>query len=196
MLAQNANRASGEAIRIALAYRRAGFSVIPIKARGKAPLVRQWQRFSAALPSEEEIQSWWHQFPAANLGCVCGPAPNLVVLDVDGPDGESSLERRDIPDTPRACTGEGSHYYFTFPHRAPLRNYTKFLPGLDLRATGGQVVAPPSRHVNGRRYQWEVMPVNLALSLADIGIYWTAATAPLAPPPAWLIEVLMHHEAA
>ena len=35
------------------------------------------------------------------------------------------------------------------------------LPGIDLRATGGYVVAPPSLHVSGNRYEWLARPVQI-----------------------------------
>jgi hypothetical protein len=40
---------------------------------------------------------------------------------------------------------------------APIRNSAgKLGPGLDIRATGGYVLAPPSIHPTGRRYEWSV----------------------------------------
>jgi hypothetical protein len=49
-------------------------------------------------------------------------------------------------------------------------------PGVDIRARGGYIVAPPSRHICGRGYHWSVDH--------------HPAETPLAPPPAWLIERL------
>src|SRR5690606_26926342 len=43
-------------------------------------------------------------------------------------------------------------FYFATP--GDLRTRPGFLPGLDLKAAGGYVVAPPSLHASGRRYEW------------------------------------------
>jgi hypothetical protein len=44
-----------------------------------------------------------------------------------------------------------------------LRNLTNLdeLPGLDLKADGGYVIAPPSLHASGRRYRWVEEPEGL-----------------------------------
>jgi hypothetical protein len=49
-------------------------------------------------------------------------------------------------------------------------------PGIDIRARGGYIVAPPSRHICGREYAWSVDHHPQDVSLA--------------PPPDWLIERL------
>jgi hypothetical protein len=54
--------------------------------------------------------------------------------------------------------------------------------GIDVRARGGYIVAPPSRHMSGREYTWSVDG-----HPADI---------PLVPTPDWLIARLTTHTAA
>jgi hypothetical protein len=49
-------------------------------------------------------------------------------------------------------------------------------PGIDIRARGGFVVAPPSRHISGRSYCWSVD--------------FHPQDVPLAPAPDWLIARL------
>src|SRR5262249_28402607 len=36
----------------------------------------------------------------------------------------------------------------------------KFLPGVDSRADGGYIIAAPSAHISGNRYQWKHLPPN------------------------------------
>ncbi len=64
-----------------------------------------------------------------------------------GPDDLAALRATFHVRTGR--TEAGWHYYV-----APtgLRNGAGLLPGVDLRAAGGYVVAPPSRHASGRTY--------------------------------------------
>ena len=37
------------------------------------------------------IRSWYKHFPQSNIGIVTGQRTGLIVLDVDGPDGEATL---------------------------------------------------------------------------------------------------------
>ncbi len=57
-----------------------------------------------------------------------------------------------VPLTPRCETGSGMHYYFKHPGGEVRNSAGRLGPGLDIRADGGYVVAPPSRHPNGRTY--------------------------------------------
>ncbi len=107
------------------------------------------------------IRRWWTQWPEANIGIETEGA-GLVVVDVD-PDhgGEQSWNRllRDhgpaLHATLRVRTGTGMHLYFRAPDE-PIRSGVGILgPGLDIRAAGGYVVAPPSRHVSGAAYRVE-----------------------------------------
>jgi hypothetical protein len=145
--------------RAAIEYVRRGWSVIPVRARGKIPLVR-WEPYQSRRSSEAEIEAWFRQWPDANIGVVTGEVSNLVVLDVDpqhgGAESLRELEQKNgvLPPTVQAVTGGGGrHLYFGFPLH-PLRNRAGLAPGLDLRAEGGMVVVPPSVHPSGRAYQW------------------------------------------
>jgi len=121
------------------------------------------------------IRAWWGQWPNANIGIVTGAVSGLVVLDQDGPEAEETLKDKHLPPTPCAFTGQGVHRYFAHPGKE-VRNFARKLPGLDLRGDGGYVVAPPSLHVSGRRYEWAEN-----LSPEDIE---------LAPCPEWLLELV------
>lgn len=175
----------------ALSYRRSGWVPVPtfeIRARegrpvcscaagaacqspGKHPRVR-WADLD--LPDEAQIAAWWRRWPGAGVALRTGGATGLVVLDVD-PDhgGDASLEaltraEGDLPATLAVVTGGGGrHFYFSAPD-AHLRNDAGRVlgPGLDIRADGGIVIAPPTRHVSGRRYEW--------------------TEGPLTPLPAWM----------
>lgn len=62
----------------------------------------------------------------------------------------------EVYDTLRAVTGSGGdHLYFRRPAGLEIGNSAGRLgPGLDVRAIGGYVIAPPSVHPNGRPYAW------------------------------------------
>jgi hypothetical protein len=80
-----------------------------------------------------------------------------------GLSGRSLKALGTIPDTLRANSGRidglgeraGFHLYFNYPTGVGLRSRVGTLGrGLDVRATGGYVVAPPSRHCSGLHYEW------------------------------------------
>ena len=106
-----------------------------------------------------EIEAWWERWPAANVGIVTGWISSVVVLDVDPRHGgDASLaaieaKHGPMPETVSCASGGGGrHLYFAHPtHLVPTR---PLAVGLDLKAEGGMVVAPPSRHVSGGVYRW------------------------------------------
>jgi len=113
-----------------------------------------------------------------------------VVIDVDprhgGDESWSAIEREhEIPPTWRALTGGGGeHILFACPDGveiacviASLTNDPPLGAGIDVRARGGYIVAPPSRHISGGVYAWSVDH--------------HPADVPLAPAPDWLIARLV-----
>ena len=48
-----------ELLDAALAYREAGWSVIPIRQDGSKKAAVQWTEYQSRLPSREEVASWW-----------------------------------------------------------------------------------------------------------------------------------------
>ena len=135
-----------------------GFRVHPLVPQQKRPLLTGWPEL--ATTDEATITEWWTTWPNANVGIATGAASGIVVLDVDPKNGGAeSLERlkqdaTDWPDTMTVLTGSGGlHFYFAY--QAGLRNLNSELgPGLDIKTDRGQVVAPPSIHPNGNRYEW------------------------------------------
>jgi hypothetical protein len=144
----------------ALEYLGRGWGIVPIESRGKRPLVR-WEEFQRRLPLQEDVRGWFRRWPNANLGIVTGKISGLAVIDVDprhgGAEALSALEctYAQLPPTASVLTGGGGrHLYFSCPGE-PLRSRVALAPGIDLRAEGGLVVAPPSIHSSGGRYRWE-----------------------------------------
>jgi hypothetical protein len=118
------------------------------------------------------IDAWWRRWPDANIGIATGQVSGVAVLDVDDLEALKDLEAEHgpLPETVTATTGRGIHAYFRCPPGG-LRSRV-VPPGVELRADGSYVVAPPSQHWSGRQYAWEVAP-NEA-ELADL--------------PDWLLE--------
>jgi hypothetical protein len=89
---------------------------------------------------------------------VTGAISGIVVLDLDGEEGEASLNSLGhLPVTPKVRTGRGHHLYFKHPGTF-VGNPVNTMPGLDVRGDGGYVVAPPSIHPDGSVYEWALHP--------------------------------------
>ena len=115
-----------------------------------------WTDYQRRQPNDTEIAEWIRRWPGCNVGIVTGAISGIIVLDVDGTQGETELARLgDVPPTPTVRTGNGRHLYFRHPG-GTVSNFAGKRPGLDLRGDGGCVVAPPSVHRNGATYRWEI----------------------------------------
>lgn len=180
----------------ALEYARRGWQVFPVhgihnarctcgrgdcSSPGKHPLVGRGVR--DATTEEGAIRVWWKHWRLANVAIATGSASGVIVIDVDVPEGERSLELLEdmgpgLLTTLSAITGSGGrHLYFRAPEHqlgnavGTLPGVDRELPGIDLRAEGGYVLAPPSLHISGGRYTW----CELDAELADV--------------PSWLRQV-------
>ncbi|MGC8489899.1 MAG: bifunctional DNA primase/polymerase [Clostridia bacterium] len=190
----------------AIAYVLRGWPVIPLHyptdagcscVRGsdcpspsKHPMIRDW--VTRASTDTQDAGRWWHGTESGpNIGILTGSRSGLLILDVDPRHGgDVSLETLEerwgcLPDTVVSMTGGGGrHFWFqapsdrTVPSSANVGGYR----GLDVRAEGGMVVAPPSVHASGRQYGWE------ASSHPD--------DVPLALAPAWLQHIVSGLEPA
>jgi hypothetical protein len=127
---------------------------------GKHPRVRNG--LNAATTDELQVRRWWGRWPHANVGIRTGAESGLVVVDVDpAHGGAESLDRlvsvhgRFFDGTRTVRTGGGGwHFYFRHPGEL-VRNDTgrRLGPGIDVRGDGGYVLAPPSLHSTGNRYE-------------------------------------------
>lgn len=115
---------------------------------GKHPRTRNGLK--EATTDAARIQTWWTEWPDANVAIATGRDSGLVVLDVDRPEILNGWQS----DTLAAQTGKGQHLYFVLNGAAAKNSVCKLGDGLDLRGDGGYVVAPPSRHATGVSYTW------------------------------------------
>ncbi len=116
------------------------------------------------------IHRWWHVWPDANIGIRTGG--RLLVVDVDprthGTETLALLEAQHgaFPPTYEVITGSpGRHLYFAVTDGTEIRG-RRLGPGVELKAAGNYVVAPPSMHFSGRQYQWKVGDGKVAMAPA------------------------------
>jgi hypothetical protein len=142
----------------ALAYAAAGLPVFPCVPRGKRPAIPRG--FLAATTNPETIRRYW-RLADRNIGIPTGSISGFWILDIDQPDGESSLRALEakhgpLPATVEAITGSGGrHLWFRYTC-AIQSTAARIAPGIDTRGDGGFVIAPPSIHESGRAYAWSV----------------------------------------
>lgn len=159
----------------AIEYAKKGFAVFPLKYRDKVPLTRNGCK--DATTDVAQIKAWWQKYPNANIGLATGSvSQNVFVIDLDidedcGIDGYHSLEdwqreHGDFPETWTAITGRGG-YHLYYRGNGRIKNRAGIIDGVDIRGNGGYVVAPPSIHKNGNRYEWEYSPDEFEIAKTD-----------------------------
>lgn len=129
------------------------------RVEGKHPRIDEGRREGSTDPAQ--IREWWERWPDSNIALVCGGRSGIIAFDVDkksgGYDSLMRIERRmgSLPLTVTSKTGGGGiHILFSHPGKLEVRNRNGLWPGIDIRADGGRIVAPPSRHKSGNRYEW------------------------------------------
>lgn len=165
---------SNEFLDAAIEYASKGMAVFPLKPRAKEPITKNGVK--DATTNFNTIEKWWSKHPNSNIGIACGqPSSGLLVIDLDvkenGINGMDTLhnwerDNGELPETVRSITGKGgAHILYRIGHKE--KNRVNLLEGVDVRSDGGYIVAPPSVHPNGRRYEWEYDPEEYDIAEAD-----------------------------
>ena len=156
-----------------------GWYVHPSRPGRKKPATPHAWKDATTNPAV--ITEWWSGYPDLNVAVATGPS-QLVVVDIDvkegGPNGIvewCQLVAHHVDTEPATFEVEtpsgGLHLYFQAPTDSTIGNSAgKLAPGIDVRAQGGYVVAPPSV-VGGNRYT-------------------VREDRPVAVAPSWLVELL------
>lgn len=169
-------------LKAALTLADLGYRVFPCRAGDKVPATAHGCK--DATTDEDQIIAWWEHEPNYNIGVS---TDGLLVVDVDPlPNGGRNEFADDIDQlasllvsagtsTPRG----GTHFWFRQPAGADLRNTASTIaPGVDTRANGGYVLAPPSVIADVGQYHW--MP----------GYPLDVGPQSLANAPDWILDLL------
>lgn len=185
-----------------LLYLRLGFALLPIwglrpednhlmcgcgdaacTSPGKHPIGSLAPQGVHSATTDPSAINRWRRVGPANLAIATGEISGIFALDVDprhdGDETLRALERTHapLPESWRFQTGGGGeHILFRHPDGHVPSRPNALGPGLDVKADGGYIVAPPSRHLSGRTY--------------EISVDHHPDDVPLAEPPAWLIAAL------
>lgn len=165
--------ANNPMLEAALDYILEGFRVFPVGS-DKKPLTKHGLK--DATQTQLGVKEYWGKYPNAGIGLL---TDGLIVLDFDagkgGHESKVAIEAQygSLPRTRTHRTGGGGlHYIYRNPNERDIRNTVSLggYQGVDLRGSGGYIVAPPSLHESGRKYE----------VLDDCEI---------APAPSWLLEL-------
>jgi hypothetical protein len=182
----------------ALEFARTGFKVFPLhtplsdgscschracgRDNGKHP--RTLDGLKSATTDTAQVAKWWGMWGEANIGILTGKESGCVVIDVDPRHGGDDTLRKllakhgQLDEKVFVKTGGGGwHLYFAHPGFYVKSRANALGPGVDVKGEGGYVVAPPSLHASGARYEWGAEFVSLpempewlkALLQADAG---------------------------
>jgi len=167
-----------ERLNAALGYAAAGWHIVPLwwplksgcacpkgqacPSCGKHPIIAGG--VNAASDDPITIAKWWQRWPDANVGVRTGAASGIIAVDID-PRHQGDVSWAElvaingqIPSTVESMTGGGGrHIIWAYPPGGRIASRANLMPGIDIRADGTLIVAPPSRHSSGREYVWEAM---------------------------------------
>jgi hypothetical protein len=153
----------------ARAYAGLGWFVFPLRPGSKEPFAGT-HGFHDASRNPDLVETWWRRHPGANIGLATGHGFSAV--DIDSGEALTELRKRaaggELLWGPVSRTRRGWHLFFAgdVPSRAGV------VPHVDVRGTGGYLVAPPSV-VDGVPYRWIAGP-----------------ETPVSPPSPWLARLL------
>lgn len=150
---------------------------------GKHP-VKQWAN-DAEFMSSADLWAHFEEL-GRNIGIRTGAISGIWVLDIDGPEGESTLDAltaehgTEWTETLQFRTGSGGrHLVFSWDPEFPVSCSTGSIgdistPKIDIRGDGGYIVAPPSR--------------------SSKGLYSVLRDAPILPGPSFALEAFARYK--
>jgi hypothetical protein len=166
-----------------------GFTVVPAHPVDKRPVV-SWAKYQAAEPPTEEVEYWLSsaKFSGCNWAIITGK--QIVVVDADS-DAAMAYVESNLTHTPRTVrTSKGKHYYFQADKNFEIRNGVNPDLRIDLRGSGGCVIAPGSIHESGHIYErqddpgvdvdWRMLPKLSAHDLRKIDNFNVPKPQPVA----------------
>lgn len=166
-----------------------GWSILPVKPSEKRPYMTNWLQYQHTKATKEMADSWFTSLTGAGVGMVTGRISGVVVLDVESYCNipiDELLCRYPTQMISRTGTG-GYHLFYLYPNGvSKIANRVGIFEGADIRADGGFIVLPPTRHPNGKLYEW--------VKKGPLGVFPKALldiqSQPKAQGDGWITEAL------
>lgn len=130
-------------------YLKRGLLIFPCKE--KKPLTETG--FKAASKDPAQIKKWWTTWPTAQFGIPTGQVNSLLVVDIDGPEGQAWLARQNWDATFTVETSPGHLQLWFMQPKGVITKCTagQIAEGVDIFGDGGYVIGPFSLHHETRR---------------------------------------------
>jgi DNA polymerase-1 len=106
-----------------------------------------------ATTDAARITTWWTLWPDANIGVAPGPA-GLIDIAPDSPEWWGEFKAQGLPTTAHFRSGGGDGHEHWLYLRGDIPSVRIARRGEYDVLTDGYFVAPPSRHISGRLYEW------------------------------------------
>ena len=161
----------------ALRYANTGFRVLPLnhiqdgvcscgdsecRSPGKHPLVvpsvGMFGGVHSATTDRDTLIEVFTEYPQANIGIAI--PDDMIDIDIDPRNGgDTTIDNLQeqygkLPDTAMQFTGGGGLHYL-YRKDPSIKVAGKLGNGIDVKSSGGYILAEPSGHVSGRAYVWE-----------------------------------------
>lgn len=134
-----------------------GWSILPVKPDEKRPYMQNWLQYTKEKAGKATLENWFTHLSGAGVGVVTGKISGVLVIDVEH-DCPRPIEDvlKQYPTNMVSRSGSGGyHLFYQYPsNKGRVSNRVQFQPGMDLRADGGFIVLPPTRHPSGGQYEW------------------------------------------
>lgn len=128
-----------------------GWSILPVTPGEKRPAVPSWTQYQKRKPTRDELREWFKN-PDIGVGVVTGEISGIVVVDEDSyKDKGMTL---DLQTPLRVISGSGGRHLY-FKYQKGIGNTVNHDKAIDIRGDGGFIVLPPTKHPNGKNYQWD-----------------------------------------
>lgn len=151
----------------ALSYAARGWKVVILRSSGKVPRLNAWP--DKATDDPAVLKELWQRHPDSNVGVLLGEKSGIVDFEYDSPEEKAVFEeifQGNVPSTSSFSSSRGTHFLFKW--RFDLPQTATYKIGCLVWRTGGggkgaQSVFPPSKHPDGRQYQW-ITPADTPLA--------------------------------
>jgi len=120
-------------------YERACFDMVPVIARGKAPIEKAWTTRNHT--DKKEWLKWLSD--GLNIGVKTGKISDIIVIDVDTPEVPEEAKHLLTDDTLVQKTNKGFHFFYKYDPDLPKTRIQDLK--IDIETDGGQVVLTPSK---------------------------------------------------
>jgi hypothetical protein len=107
----------------------------------------------------EIAKEFFQESPKEGLGIATGDESGIMAVHVYGPKGKRHAASLNLPPTWQAKAADSVFYYYCQPNHLLmpagfLPGWSNALPGIDIVATRGFAIVPPTTHPSGKRYSW------------------------------------------